>query len=278
MPTLTLWAAERQETWYAKFERSREVLSEPVPHHMYERIASALRDQILAKSIGPGERLPSQGQLSERFDVSRIVVRHALDLLESEGLIDRAQGGRATVRLYDPLIRRAALHYKSNPGAPFAEEAIATERVPRYTHETAPDRAGLETASRLQIAVGDEVMRTDYVSFADDEPLMQVTSYEPLAITHGTPIERPEEGPLMAAGIVDRFTSIDLRPTAVVERLQARMPRPSEVDVLELRPGTPVIVLVRICYHDETPIETADILLASNQYKLEYAIRVDPLE
>lgn len=252
--------------------------SESVADHMYERIAGALRDQILARSIEPGGRLPTQGELSETFDVSRIVVRHALDLLESEGLINRGQGGRATVRLHDPLIRRSALHYRSDPGAPFAEEAIATERVPRYNHETRQDGAGLEIASRLRIAVGDAVMRTEYVSFADGDPLMQVTSHEPLAITRGTPIERPEEGPLMAAGIVDRFTSIGLRPTAVVERLHARMPRPSEIDILELKPGTPVVVMVRICYRNDTPIETADILLAANQYKLEYAIRVDPEE
>lgn len=250
--------------------------SEPTSDHMYERIAGALRDQILARSVEPGDKLPTQGELSETFDVSRLTVRHALDLLESEGLINRGQGGRATVRLHDPLIRRSDLHYRSDPGAPFAEEAIATERIPRYTHDTREDGAGLETASRLRIAVGDEVMRTEYVSFADGDPLMRVTSYEPLAITKGTPIERPEEGPLMAAGIVDRFTSIGMRPTAVVERLQARMPRPSEVDVLELKPGTPVVVLVRICYHNDTPIETADILLAANQYKLEYKIRVDP--
>ena len=254
------------------------IVEEPTSEHMYERVAGALRDEILARTLAPGERLPTQEALVERFEVSRIVVRRALDLLESEGLIDRVQGGRATVRLYDPLIRRAALHYRSDPGAPFAEEALATERAPRYSHETQAERAGLEVASRLQIGVGDEVMRTHYVSYANDEPMMIVTSYEPLVITRGTAIEKPEEGPHMAGGIVDRFTAIGLRPTAVIERLHARMPRPSEADLLNLRPGIPVVAIVRRSYSGETPIETADILLAANQYKLEYVTRVDPLK
>jgi DNA-binding GntR family transcriptional regulator len=244
---------------------------------MYERIAAAVRDQILARTLAPGERLPTQEELVETFGSSRIVVRRALDLLESEGLINRQQGGRATVRLHDPLIRRADLHYRSEPGAPFAEEAIATERVPRYSHTTAIDRAGLETAHRLKIGVGDEVMRTDYVSYADDEPMMLTTSFEPLALTRGTPIEKPEEGPLMGAGIVDRFTSIDLRPTEVRERLHSRMPRPSEVEQLQLRPGIPVVAIVRTSFSGDTPIETANILLAANQYKLEYTTKVAPL-
>lgn len=249
----------------------------PSLEYMYETIAAAIRDQILTRTLAPGERLPTQSQLAESYGVSRIVVRHALDILETEGLIDRVQGGRATVRLYDPLVRRSALHYKSDPGAPFAEEAIATQRTPRYTHHTAPDRAGIETASKLKISVGDEVMRTEYMSFADDQPLMKVVSFEPLAITRNTPIERPEEGPYMGAGIVDRFTAIDLRPTSVIERLHARMPRPSELDELELRPGTPVVIIVRICYTSNLPIETANLILAADQYKLEYATRVDPL-
>ena len=251
-------------------------MSEAAGDHLYERIAGALRDEILARTRAPGERLPSQEELSETFGASRIVVRHALDLLEGEGLIDRTRGGRATVRLHDPLVRRSALHYRTNPGMPFAEEALSTERNPTYDHDTAPERAGLEVSRRLRVDVGTEVMRTKYVSYADGEPIMIVTSYEPIALTRGTPIERPEEGPLMAAGIVDRFTSIGLRPTTVTERLHSRMPRPSETADLNLRPGIPVIVAVRVCQSGETVIETADLLFAANQFKLEYSLTVEP--
>jgi GntR family transcriptional regulator len=170
------------------------------------------------------------------------------------------------------------MHYRSDPGAPFAEEALAAERAPRYSHHSRPDRAGPDIARRLGIDVGGEIMRTDYVSYADDQPAMLVTSYEPVSLTRGTVIERPEEGPLMGAGIVDRFTAIDLRPTAIVERVRIRMPRPSEVEQLELRPGVPVAVIVRTSYSGKTPIETADLLLAGNMFELEYALRVEPLK
>lgn len=107
-------------------------------------------------------------------------------------------------------------------------------------------------------------MRTDYAPYANDEPMMITSSYEPLSITRGTAIERPEEGPHMGAGIVDCFTAIGMRPTVVVERLRSRMPRPSEVEQLQLRPGIPVTVIIRIAYAGETSIEIADILLATS--------------
>ncbi|TCO59450.1 GntR family transcriptional regulator [Actinocrispum wychmicini] len=264
-------------TWHAKFAQKGGDVNNSDTEYMYERIAKALRDQILTRELAPGGKLPTQDELCEAFGVSRQVARQALDLLGTEGLIDRQQGGRATVRLYDPLVRRASLHYKSLPGAPFAEEALATDRTPRYTYETTEARADLETATRLKIAVGDPVIQTDYMSYANDEPLMIVTSFEPLAITRGTVIERPEEGTFMGDGIIDRFTAIALRPTRVVERLHSRMPRPSEVKQLQLKPGTPVLVIVRTVYSDDTPVETGTLLLASNQYKLEYTIPVAPL-
>ena len=175
---------------------------------MYEQIAAVLREQITTGHLEPGARLPTQAKISEEYEVSRIVARRAFDLLESEGLIDRIQGGGAFVRRYQPLLRRSALHYRSDPGAPFAEEALASERIPRYSHRTFPDRAGPEIANRLNIAVGDPVMRTMYTSYADDQPVFLVDSFKPTALTRDTPIERPEEGPLMGAGLVERFTSI----------------------------------------------------------------------
>ena len=246
--------------------------------HMYERIADALRTQITEGVLSPGEQLLTQEKLATMYGVSRIVIRQALDILEGEGLIDRKQGGGSYVRSYQPLVRRSALHYRSNPGAPFAEEALATERAPRYSHKTYPERVGADIARRLGIAVGDEVMRTDYVSYADDEPMMVVHSYEPLAITRGTPIEKPEEGPYMAAGLIERFTAIGLRPTAVVERLRSRMPRPSEAELMKLKPGTPIVLIVRTTYAGTKILETADLLINAHHYELEYALKVDPAQ
>ena len=100
-------------------------MQQPDPDHLYERIAGAVRDEILARTRQPGERLPTQDEMAATFGASRMAVRRALDLLESEGLIDRVQGGRATVRRHDPLTRRSSLHYQSNPGMPFAAEAVA---------------------------------------------------------------------------------------------------------------------------------------------------------
>ncbi|MDL4775973.1 MULTISPECIES: GntR family transcriptional regulator [Thermomonosporaceae] len=241
---------------------------------LYERIAAVLREQILSGALSPGDRLPTQDALSTRYKVSRVVARQVVELLETEGLVDRGKGAGTFVREYRPLIRRSTLHYRPDPGTPYAEESVRAERVPRYTHHSHEDGAGTEIARRLDVEPGDAVMVTEYVSYSDDEPTMIVTSYEPLEITRGTPIEHPEEGPLHGAGVVDRFTSIGRRPVRVVERLRSRMPRPTEARRLHLRPGVPVIVIVRTTRTADGPVETADLVLAADQFELEYPIQV----
>jgi GntR family transcriptional regulator len=247
------------------------------PGHMYERIAAALRDQIVNGTLQPGDRLPTQQDLVDSFGCSRQVVRFALDLLENEGLVDRMQGFGTIVRKYDPLVRRSALHYRDAPNAPFAAEALAAQRTPRYTHETQLDRIGPDIASRLGLQAGAEVMRTEYVSYVDDYPAMLVTSYENLEYTRGTVIEKPEEGYLMGAGLVPRFTAIGRRPTKITERVRVRPPRPDEELKLKIKPGVPVILITRTTHAGDTILETADIIIASNLFELENEFVIKPL-
>ncbi|MGV9361970.1 GntR family transcriptional regulator [Amycolatopsis sp. NPDC003731] len=77
-------------------------MSSDAAGHMYERIAEALREKILARTLAAGEHLPTRDELAARFDVSETTVRRALALLESEGLIDRGRGAAPIVRPCGP--------------------------------------------------------------------------------------------------------------------------------------------------------------------------------
>ena len=57
-----------------------------------EQIASLLLEQINTGKYTPGQRLPSESELSQELKVSRASVRSALSALETAGLISRKQG------------------------------------------------------------------------------------------------------------------------------------------------------------------------------------------
>lgn len=54
---------------------------------MYQRIASDIRAQIQAGVLKPGDKLPSTRELVEQYEVSTTVVRMAVLVLRSEGLV-----------------------------------------------------------------------------------------------------------------------------------------------------------------------------------------------
>jgi GntR family transcriptional regulator len=59
---------------------------------LYYQLQEILHQQIASGRFRVGDPLPSEGELCRMFDVSRIVVRQALEVLEDDGEVVRMQG------------------------------------------------------------------------------------------------------------------------------------------------------------------------------------------
>jgi GntR family transcriptional repressor for pyruvate dehydrogenase complex len=57
-----------------------------------EMVVDALRKRIGAGEFGPGEKLPTESQLTTTFGVSRTVVREAIAALAADGMVQPRQG------------------------------------------------------------------------------------------------------------------------------------------------------------------------------------------
>lgn len=64
--------------------------------NLYEQIADRLEREIISL-YEVGQRLPSEQQLSERFAVSRTIMREAMKLLKERGLVDSRAGSGAYI-------------------------------------------------------------------------------------------------------------------------------------------------------------------------------------
>ena len=75
--------------------------------NLSHEIASILSEQIERGHLMPGDRLPSERDLSEAFAVSRSSVREAIKTLESRGMVEGRHGGGTFVRRQglDELVR-----------------------------------------------------------------------------------------------------------------------------------------------------------------------------
>ncbi|HSV45708.1 MAG TPA: GntR family transcriptional regulator [Ramlibacter sp.] len=64
---------------------------------LYRQVVQTLRNEILKGAYPVGSQLPTEGELSERFEVSRHTVREALRQLRSDGLVSSRQVSGTTV-------------------------------------------------------------------------------------------------------------------------------------------------------------------------------------
>lgn len=101
------------------------------PRPPYQQVAASLKAAILTRRFEPGDKLPSQAELAERYGVARMTVQQALRILKDEGLVASRQGSGMFVR--ERTARPVGLR-------PHIEQAFEKEHVridfSGYTAET----------------------------------------------------------------------------------------------------------------------------------------------
>ncbi len=239
----------------------------------YRQIAAALREAITAERLAPGDRLPSESELVERYDVARMTARQAIQELRTEGLVV-AEHGRGVFVRAAPVVRRLASErfarwHRQQGKAAFSVEAETTgytARVDRIKVYEAPVPAKI--AERLGLAPGETVVIRDRRYLANKEPIESAISYVPVDLARGTAIAQPDSGP---GGIYARLEEAGYMLDHFREEVGARMPTPDERRALQLSPGVPVLTLVRTAYDTEgRAVEVCDTVKAAYAYILEY--------
>lgn len=120
------------------------------------RVASSLEAMILSGELAPGDRLPSEREISARMSVSRSVVREALRRLASLGLVRSLHGSGTRVEApnsqlvttgYQQLLQRRSFHLEhlAEVRLPL-ETAIAALAAQRRTDA---DLARMEQAQKV---------------------------------------------------------------------------------------------------------------------------------
>lgn len=179
---------------------------------IWKAIADALRSDLAEGRYHPGDKLPTEAALAERFGVNRHTVRHSIAALVDEGLIRTRRGAGAFVAATPtdyPIGRRVRFH----------ENLIAAGRRPEKRVLALENRAAtMGEAQALQIEAGDPVCAYQGLSLADDQPIAVFESLFPLgrlptmrsALDHTSSVTEA----LRMEGITD-YTRASTRLTAV---------------------------------------------------------------
>jgi len=207
----------------------------------YLEIADDLRRQITAGALRPGRPIPSEAQLADDHDVSRVTVRRALSVLRGEGLVDSRQGfGWYVVAapLPQPLdgLRTIEANVRAAGQSP-------QRRVLGFGYVPAPPRVG-------EVLRAETVLEIQRVNLADDVPFARVTVWVPESLSGD-----------LSRTAVERQSLYELLPitlggaTQVIGAIPASS---SDAALLDVPVGTPLLRAERT-----TRSTSGDVVLVS---------------
>ena len=145
----------------------------PLPY--YAQLAKILRAQIRSATFGPGDALPSEGDLCSTYGLSRTAVRQALNELVAEGLVEKSKG-RGT---FVAQPRMAAFVVQELRG--FFDE-MGTKGFAVYTEilRCEASSASLEISTALGLETDQKTVLIDRVRGANGIPIVHVQTHLPL--------------------------------------------------------------------------------------------------
>jgi GntR family transcriptional regulator len=197
-------------------------------------VASLVRDQIESGVLGAHGSVPSERVLSERYDVSRMTARHAIETLTREGYVYR--NPRRGTFVAEPRLRFSV--------GSFTQLMTAADREPGTAVLSAatldPDPL---VADLLGVPKGGRVHILQRLRSAGGEPIA-IENIHVSAERFPDLLEHDLTGSLWEI-LRDRY---DVHPAKADARVMAVTLDRFEAETLGVAPGSPAIVLTRTVF------------------------------
>lgn len=200
---------------------------------LWRQIERAIEGEILAGTIPPGGRLPTEQQLSARFRVNRHTVRRAMEELERRSLV-RIEQGRGSFAAED------VIDYQVGPRTRFSEVIARQNREPSgRILRVAEVAAEAAAAAALRLRRGRLLWLVERLGLADGRPVSLGRHHFPQARFAGLPAAlAASRGSITRALAACGLGEYTRRST----RVTARAPTPEEVEMLGHPRNRPVLV------------------------------------
>ncbi|MEV6124544.1 GntR family transcriptional regulator [Streptomyces sp. NPDC052077] len=201
----------------------------------YHEIAGDLRDQITAGRVQPGERLPSELALAGRYEVSTVTLRHALALLQGEGLLVKVHGKgnfvRRPLRKITYVGGWGTMDLSTAAGPPF-----------RVTVRSASVQASAHLADLLRVPPGSPLVEFFCLGLEGEVPRGLARIYLPRDLA---PAGLPDDDSDRREAIA-RIAVLGPSPAVVRETVSVRPPTADEAAALRIGSQAAVLAVTRL--------------------------------
>jgi GntR family transcriptional regulator len=232
----------------------------------YVQIQDYLIDWIETNRLAPGDLIPTERELSEKFGVSRMTVRHAITSLVSKGLINRIQGKGSYVA--EPKVEHDIGLLLSFTESTLSKGIKPGGKILQFTQIEADEKL----ARFLNLGLGKRVHHLVRLRFGNNVPMVIERCYFP--VYRFPQIELYDLGNQSLYHIwKDVYGTSFGRMRQTLEPVAADE---FEAQVLEVPIGSPVMLVERLTYDAVgTPIEYAKDIHRGDRSRFVYELPVE---
>ena len=219
----------------------------PLSTPLYKEVKRQMMDGLTRGDWKPGEAIPSERRLSERYGISIGTVRKAIDELCAENILIRQQGRGTYVASHN---RDRMLFYFFHIVPEAGPKAYPDVRLLSF----ARGKADKAEAERLGIAGGDGVLRIRNLLALAGEPIIIDDITVPVARFPGLAEKQFRARTSTIYNLYQEAFGVSVVKTS--ERLRATLADADAAALLGVAPGAPLLQIRRVAYtyHDD-PVE-----------------------
>lgn len=224
---------------------------------LYYQLMDIIIEEISSGKYKENDKLPSERELCEMYDISRATVRQTIQELEKEGYIYKEHGKGTFVS--PERFKQDLLKFYS-----FTEEMKKLGKTPSskvidFEIVEVDDKI----AKKMKMKLGEIVYKFTRLRLADAKPIMLETSYIPYERFKG--ISRVD---LEQNAMYDIFTKrYNTVFSKAEESFQPVLTKESESKFLENQAGSPSMMIERITYEGDRVIEYTVGIARGDRFK-----------
>jgi GntR family transcriptional regulator len=212
-----------------------------VPDPRYRQIADELEQQIASGALAPGERLPTELELQERYGASRNTVRDAVRWLTIRSLVETRPGqGTFVVEQPEPYVTTLSADpetgFGGGEGEAFTREVSGQGRrayAPNLLVEVS--QASGVVAAELQIPEGSSVVGRSQSRFIDGVPSSLQTSYYPMSLVDAGARKLLTAEQIVPGAVSYLRAVLGIEQARYRDRITVRVPDDTEMAFFRLR-------------------------------------------
>lgn len=238
-------------------------LQREAPTPLYYQLYTLLKQAIIDGRVVNGSRMPTEQQLAESFDVSRITAKRAMDELAGEALVERRRGkGSHVTYEYQPKPVQAPLI-----GMLQEIESMARHSTVRVMscRQGKPPAAIAEV---LGLKGGGKALFLARVRSRDRQPFGHYASW-----TAG--LSGVSKSDFRSTPRLEIFRRHGIALTHVTQTISAEAASDELAERLEMRPGAPLISLLRHSYVTRKGKEQIVDILHAHYHPERFQYRMD---